>query len=623
MSSVTQATRFLSLTTPLGDEALLLERFTGHEALSSLFEYTLDLLSEDAAIAFSALVGKTATIHLETEDGPRHIHGCISQFSQSGVYEGDMQHRLYRYQAVLVPWLWNLTRTTDSRIFQHKTVPDIITQIFRDLGYSDYQPQLTASYEPRPYCVQYRETDLHFVSRLMEDEGIFYFFTHAADKHTLVLCDTNSTLQPCPGRMSAPYEPQGGPQGGDAVTHWQQSQEVRSAQQTLTDYNFETPSNRLQATVATTVTVGKNPKLEAYDHPGHFLKRPAGERYAKLRMEAEEARHTLIHGASNCRVFLPGHTFQLTDHYRPDYNSTYLLTAVTHQAASNLLQDEPALYTNTFTCIPTTTPFRPQRVTPKPVVQGPQTAVVVGPPGEEIHTDQYGRIRVQFHWDREGQRNEQSSCWIRVAQSWTGKQWGTLFLPRIGHEVIVNFLDGDPDRPMITGSVYNAENMPPYALPEQQTRSGIKTTSMANGGPPMCNELRFEDKKGAEEIYVHAQKDFTRVVKHDDSLTVEHDQTIEITHNRNVQIDMGNDALTLKMGNQTTTLNLGKSTTQAMQGIELKVGANSIVLDQSGITLKGLLIKLEGALMTQIKAPMVQVNADGMLMLKGGLTMIG
>ena len=616
MSSVTQAIRLLSLTTPLGDEALLLERFTGHEALSTLFEYTLDLLSEDAAIAFSALVGKTATIHLETEDGPRHIHGCISQFSQSGVHKGDMQHRLYRYQAVLVPWLWNLTRTTDSRIFQHKTVPDIISQIFRDLGYSDYQLQLTASYEPRPYCVQYRETDLQFVSRLMEDEGIFYFFTHAADQHTLVLCDTNSTLQPCPGRMRAPYEPVGGPQGGDAVTHWQQSQEVRSAQQTLTDYNFETPSNRLQATVATTVTVGKNPKLEAYGHPGHFLKRPAGERYAKLRMEAEEARHTQIHGASNCRVFLPGYTFQLTDHYRQDCNSTYLLTAVTHQAASNLLQDDPALYTNTFTCIPTTTPFRPQRVTPKPVVQGPQTAVVVGPPGEEIHTDQYGRIRVQFHWDREGQRNEQSSCWIRVVQSWAGKQWGTLFLPRIGHEVIVNFLDGDPDRPMITGSVYNAENMPPYALPEQQTRSGIKTTSTANGGPPMCNELRFEDKKGAEEIYVHAQKDFTHVVEHDESVTI-------AKGNRNVQIDMGNDTLTLKMGNQTTRLNVGKSTTEAMQGIELKVGANSIVIDQSGITLKGLMIKLEGTVMSQIKAPMVQVNADGMLMLKGGLTMIG
>ena len=634
MPSVTQATRFLSLTTPLGDDALLLEQFTGHEALSSLFEYRLDLLSEDAAIAFNALVGKTATIHLETEDSPRHIHGFVSQFSQSGVQKGEMQSRLYRYQVVLVPWLWNLTRTTDSRIFQHKTVPDIITQIFGDLGYSDYKLQLTGSYEPRPYCVQYRETDMCFVSRLMEEEGIFYFFEHTTDKHTLVLCDTNSTLQPCPGRLNTPYQPMGGPQGGDAVTHWQQAQEVRSAQHTLTDYNFETPGNHLQATVATAVTVGKNTRLEAYDHPGHFLKRPAGERYAKLRMEEEEARHTQIRGASNCRAFLPGHTFELTDHYRQDYNSTYLLTSVTHDAASNLAQHELPSYTNTFTCIPQITPFRPPRVTPKPVVQGPQTAVVVGPSGEEIYTDPYGRIRVQFHWDREGQRNEQSSCWIRVAQSWAGKQWGALFLPRIGHEVVVDFLDGDPDRPMITGSIYNAENMPPYDLPDQQTRSGIKTTSTADGGPPMCNELRFEDKKGDEEIYMHAQKDFTRVVEHDDSLKVAHDQTIEITHNRTETVTdgdecvtiakgkrtvsiMGNDTLTLKMGNQTTKLNLGKSTTEAMQGIELKVGANSIVIDQSGITLKGLMIKLEGTLMTQIKAPMVQVNADGMLMFKG------
>lgn len=604
MSSVTQATRFLSLTTPLGDSALLLERFTGHETLSSLFEYRLDLLSEDAAIAFNAMVGKTATIHLETEDGPRHIHGCVSQFSQSGMYKGDMQSRLYCYQAVLVPWLWNLTRTTDSRIFQHKTVPDIMIQIFRDLGYSDYQLQLTGSYEPRPYCVQYRETDMRFVSRLMEEEGIFYFFEHTADTHMLVLCDTNSTLQPCPGRRRVPYEPLGGPQGGDAVTHWQQAQEVRSAQHTLADYNFETPSNRLQSTVATTVTVGKNSKLAAYDHPGHFLTRPAGERYAKLRMEEEESQHTLIHGASNCRAFLPGYTLQLTDHYRPDYNSTYLLTAVTHHATSNLLQDEAPFYTNTFTCIPQTTPFRPPRVTPKPVVQGPQTAVVVGPSGEEIHTDHYGRVRVQFHWDREGQRNEQSSCWIRVAQSWAGKQWGTFFLPRIGHEVIVNFLEGDPDQPMITGAVYNAANMPPYDLPAHQTQSGIKTTSTADGGPPLCNELRFEDKKGAEAIYIHAQKDYTRVVEHDDSLQVQHDQTIEITHNRTATVR-------------------GKSTTEAMQSIELKVGANGIVIDQSGITLKGLKIKLEGTIMTHIQAPMVLVKADGILTLKGGLTMIG
>jgi type VI secretion system secreted protein VgrG len=378
-----------------------------------------------------------------------------------------------------------------------------------------------------------------------------------------------------------------------------------------------------------------------YDYPGCYAKRPDGERYVKLRMEEEEAQHTQIHGRSDCRAFVPGYLFRLTHHYRREYNTTYLLTAVTHRAANNLLSAVPASYANTFTCIPKTTPFRPARVTPKPVVQGLQTAVIVGPKGEEIHTDKYGRVKVQFHWDRQGKRDDKSSGWIRVAQSWAGKQWGTLFLPRIGQEVVVDFLEGDPDRPLITGAVYNAENMPPYQLPARQTQSGIKTSSSRGGGAVQGNELRFEDKKGAEEIYLHAQKDLTCVVEANENLLVKKDQTIEIINNRTetvkngheqvtiargnrlVQVAMGDDTLTIKMGNQTTRLNLGKSTTEAMQGIELKVGANSILVDQAGITLKGLIIKLEGIAMLQVKAPMTRVSGDGMLTLKGGITMIG
>jgi type VI secretion system secreted protein VgrG len=552
-----------------------------------------------------------------------------------------MIDRFYRYQMILVPWLWNLTRTADCRIFHNQTVPDILTRLFKDLGYSDFDLRLTRTYQPREYCVQYRESDFHFVSRLMEEEGIFYFFEHTANQHVLVLCDASSMLQPCPGAGSYPYEPVGGPRGGDALTSWVQTQAVRSAQYTLADYNFETPTNSLQVHTSTTATVGNNTRLEVYDYPGCYAKRPDGERYVKLRMEEEEAQHTQIHGRSDCRAFVPGYLFRLTHHYRREYNTTYLLTAVTHRAANNLLSAVPASYANTFTCIPKTTPFRPARVTPKPVVQGLQTAVIVGPKGEEIHTDKYGRVKVQFHWDRQGKRDDKSSGWIRVAQSWAGKQWGALFLPRIGQEVVVDFLEGDPDRPLITGAVYNAENMPPYQLPARQTQSGIKTSSSRGGGAVQGNELRFEDKKGAEEIYLHAQKDLTCVVEANENLLVKKDQTIEIINNRTetvkngheqvtiargnrlVQVAMGDDTLTIKMGNQTTRLNLGKSTTEAMQGIELKVGANSILVDQAGITLKGLIIKLEGIAMLQVKAPMTRVSGDGMLTLKGGITMIG
>ncbi|RMF88342.1 MAG: type VI secretion system tip protein VgrG, partial [Nitrospinota bacterium] len=409
---------------------------------------------------------------------------------------------------------------------------------------------------------------------------------------------------------------------------------------------------------------------------------PEGRKLVKLRMEEEEVPYQEIQGTSYCRDFRSGYQFELTDHYDRRQEGTYLLTTVQHSAVQSpdyLSEGEAseAPYYNSFTCIPEAIPFRPPRVTPKPVVQGLQSAVVVGKKGEEIWTDKYGRVRVQFHWDRKGKRDEQSTCWVRVAQPWAGKQWGAIFLPRIGQEVVVAFLEGDPDQPLVVGSVYNAENMPPYELPANQTQSGIKTRSSKGGGASNFNELRFEDKKGSEHIYFHAEKDFLRLVENDDKLAVGHDQTIVIknnrtetvkegdetvtieqgnrtvsidtgnetlqvkqgdrlvsvdmgndTHqikqgNRDVQIDMGNDTLTIKMGNQTTKLNLGKSSTEAMQSIELKVGTNSIKIDQTGITLKGLMIKIEGQMMTQMKGMMTQVNGNAMLQLKGGITMIG
>jgi type VI secretion system secreted protein VgrG len=647
--ALTQDGRLLAVNTPLGKDALLLEVLEGTEEMSGLFRFNLVMLSERSSIAAADLIGKPVTIHLAlAKGGSRCINGVVSRFAQ-----GDYDHGLTHYFADVVPWLWFLTRTSDCRIFQKKTVPDIVQQIFKDLGFQDYRLQLQGSFEPREYCLQYRETDFNFVSRLLEEEGIFYFFEHTPGKHTLVLANSPSAHPPCPNQAQARYRYTfGSHQEEDFVTQWHLEQELHPGKYALADYYFPTPNNRLLVKASSTVKVGGNDKFEVYDYPGYFAERfdgedkaskvqPDAERTVKLRQAAEDAAHKVVSGVGTCRAFLPGYRFNLVEHYQPAMNGPYVLTEVRHNASSNIRNDSAAGYGQTFTCIPYAVPFRPPRTTPKPVVQGCQTAVVVGLPGEEIDTDKYGRVKVQFHWDREGKKDANSSCWIRVATPWAGKQWGMVHIPRIGQEVVVHFLEGDPDQPIIIGSVYNGEQMPPYKLPDNKTQSGIKSRSTLKGGDANFNELRFEDKKGSEDVYFHAEKDFHRVVEHDDDLKVGNDQTIEVKNNRTetvkegnekvtiekgdreVQIKMGNETLLIKMGNQTTKLDLGKSETEAMQSIELKVGQSSIKLDQTGVTIKGMLITIEGQVQTQLKGLMTQVNGSAMLQVQGGIIMLG
>src|SRR5919198_2545377 len=463
-----QEKRFIAIDTPLGEDVLLLQGFTGSEGISRLFSFDLNLLAETSSIAFNKIVGQRVTIRIDLADeSKRYINGFISRFAQSG-----SDRRFTHYQAEMVPWLWFLTRTADCRIFQNMTVPDIITKIFKDLGFTDFKNMLEGTFEPREYCVQYRETDFNFVSRLMEQYGIFYFFEHEEKKHTLVLANSPNAHRPCPGQEKARCEQLvGAVDEEDVVTSCSMEQELRPGKYALTDYNFETPSTSLAVNVASTVTVGGNGKYEVYDYPGEYLKKGQGERLVKLRMEEEEAPHVVASGAGTCRAFTPGYRFDLVGHYAPKMDKCYVLTDVQHVASLGDSYAEgrggngAASYSNHFTCIPYDVPYRSPRVTPRPIVQGPQTAIVVGPGGEEIHTDKYGRVKVQFHWDREGKRNENSSCWIRVSHPWAGKGWGAVAIPRIGQEVIVDFLEGDPDQPIITGRVYNAEQMPPFGFP--------------------------------------------------------------------------------------------------------------------------------------------------------------
>ncbi|MGH9405566.1 MAG: type VI secretion system Vgr family protein [Terriglobia bacterium] len=504
----TQENRIIAIGTPLGEDILLLHGLSGREGISRLFKFHLDLLSESDSISFTDIVGRNVTISVEQFDGsPRYFNGVVSRFAQSG-----KDDRFTHYQAEVSPWLWFLTRNADCKIFQQKTAPDIIKAVFDSLGFQDYQDKLQATYSELEYCVQYRETHFNFVSRLMEQYGIFYFFEHEQGKHTLVLGDSNSVFQAFDG-LSGNVKCElasGGVEGEDIITNWSSEQELRTGKYTLTDYNFTTPSTSLLASEPTVDTVGPNSSYEIFDYPGEYPTVSDGDSFSKLRMQEEESSHLVASGAGDIRAFTSGYQFTLQGHYRSDQNTTYILSEVQHTASvgqSYYGGGAESHYSNHFTCIPQSVPFRAARLTPKPIVQGPQTAVVVGKSGEEIWVDQYGRVKVQFFWDRVGTDDENSSCWIRVSQAWAGKNWGAVWIPRIGQEVIVGFLEGDPDRPIITGRVYNAEVMPPYTLPDNGTRSTFMSRSSKGGGTANYNELRFEDKMGSEQIFMNAEKD--------------------------------------------------------------------------------------------------------------------
>lgn len=521
----TQANSYLAVTTPLGADKLLLRTLHGTETISGLFHYTLEMISEDKNLSFDSIVGKSVTVSLGMRnDSTRSINGIVGRFYQAGT-----DRQFTTYYADLRPWLWLLTLTSDSRIFQAKTAPEIITAVFDELGFSDYKTSLSKTYTARDYCVQYQETAFQFVSRLMEDEGISYFFEHEDGTHTLVLADDADAYAACPGLSGAiRYQSSlAGDTTADAITDCTFERQVTPTQYAVDDFNFETPTNDLLSSQQS-----GDGNLALYEYPAGFSAKDAGGTRARLRLGSYQVPRTLLRGQSFTPALTPGHTFPLVGHDRDEANVEYVVWRVSHSATTDS-------YTNSFEAFPSSVPFYPARQTARPIIPGTQTAIVVGPSGEEILTDSYGRVKVQFHWDRKGQSDENSSCWIRVAQGWAGKSWGSLFIPRIGQEVVVSFLEGDPDRPLITGSVYNAEQTVPYALPDAQTKSTIKSNTSKGGSG--SNEIRFEDLKDSEELYIHAQKDL--------NVTVENDRATTLVK--------GNDTLTVEKGNRTVEVKTG------------------------------------------------------------------
>jgi type VI secretion system secreted protein VgrG len=563
--------RVMEIVTPLGDGVLLFHTMSAREEMSRLFEYHLDLLSAKPDINLDEILGKNVTIKLGLpDDETRHFNGFVTRFAQGG-----MHGRYHRYVATVRPWLWFLTRTSDCRIFQEMTVPDIIKAVFADHPSAELKLELTSNYRKWTYCVQYRETDFNFVSRLMEQEGIAYYFRHTEGHNTLVLTDSTSKHTPAAGCKALSYiDPHDVVrEDHEHVSSWDYSREIQPGVYVHDDYDLERPSVELKAS-KTLPRKYKPSDYEVYDWPGEYVEKPHGEQYAAVRIDELGSQFEIARATTNSRALTVGSLLNLEDHPRPDQNREYLVLGAAYEMTFGdyeaLPEQTGSSYKCSFLAMPSGQQFRPQRQTPKPFVQGPQTAVVVGPAGEEIYTDKYGRVKVQFHWDRRGKKDDKSSCWIRVSHPWAGKNWGGISNPRIGQEVIVDFLEGDPDQPIITGRVYNAEQMPPYDLPANQTQSGMKSRSSKGGGPANFNEIRMEDKMGSEQLFIHAEKnqdievenDETHWVGHDRKKTIDHDETTLVKHDRTETVD--NDETITIHGNRTELVD--KNETLAVKG---------------------------------------------------------
>jgi len=528
------------------------------ERISEMFRVEVLCASELGDAPLSDLIGKKTLLAVmlpnQTE---RLLHGIITEAEEWHDGMGKLSKRI---RVVIRPLLWKLGLGRNSRIFQNLTVPKILQQIL-DGGKVPCEMKLGGSHPPREYCVQYMESDFAFASRLMEEEGIAYTFKHERENHVMVLSDDNGSFDAIDGEVTIPFrEPGGMTSGADAVIELANRGRVRAGAVSLTDFDPMRPALNM----GVSVKAAGDLDLEVYDHYGRYVEPPDGQQLAKVKLERQRWQTLLVQGASHCGRLEAGRTFELAEHPDLALDKRYLVVGVSHHGARNDLihppepgEKRPPDYANHFEGIPSDVPFRPLRTAPWPAILGAQTAMVTGPSGEEIYTDEHGRVKVQFHWDRKGQHNESTTCWVRVNQGWSGPGWGAFFIPRIGHEVVVEFEHGDPDRPIVTGRVYNGSAPPPVALPGSKTQSTVRTSSSPGGGG--FNELRFEDKAGGEQVYLHAQKDLSMVVENDKDQLIKGNETLEVKKDRSREVQK--DQTLLVKGNDDSTINLNQSLT--------------------------------------------------------------
>ncbi len=656
--------RDISMSVNLGGEQVEYVAMSAHEELSNPFEIDVQIVATLSEIDLVPHVGKPVSIAVsEGFDVVRHFNGLLVQATHVRE-DGDGFH----YSLSLRPFTHFMSSRRGFAIFQEMTVLDIIKKVFEAAKITDYELRVTDTYEPFEYCVKYAESDFNFLSRLMEQEGLYYFFEHSADKHLMVICDKASTHKA--GRddtvafnaaagSARSYQVSADLGGHHALNSW--TEKVGSSGHelvSLRDYDFENPTKAVDG-AATGEVEHPLDSQEHYEYPGQFITKARGDRLSRVRLEEFRARRRTFVGRTTAKSLCVGNTVTVSNHSVGRFNGEYLIIATQHALAAQSYNSGTGQTGHDevgFLAIPAKTQFRAARRAPKPRVVGMESAIVTGPKGETIHTDKYGRVKVRFHWDRTGSPDEKSTCWIRVSQ--TGGL-GNVILPRVGHEVLVDFLHGDPDQPVVVGRVFNAEHMPIYALPENKTRAVWRTltygaqdsypnTEKLDTGEPKANEVRFEDKGGKEELFIHAERDMNVRVRFDTSTHIGHNETLKVGYdreryvkndekvtidgnrtyklkknekntitegNRTTTIEKGNDELTISTGNLTIKTEKGKVTIEAMQSIELIVGPTKFKLTPTSASLEALNVNVKGNALTEI-------SAGGILTEKGGMIKI-
>jgi type VI secretion system secreted protein VgrG len=607
----TQDKRIGEFTTPFGSNKLVLRRFDGIEGVSELFEYRVEAITEDTNLDFDKAIGLNCTVTMKSIEGrDRHFDGILTEVQLLGAGTEGLVYRL-----ILRPWLWLLSRTSNMLIFHEKPVPEIISDIFSEhAGIARYEMQLT-SYPKLEYTVQYRESDMAFVCRLMEQHGINFHFRHQKGRHVMHIGEGLSAFRPIEG-TTRPYISVEGryERGKEHIFQWTPERRFTSGKIALMDYNFKTVGANM-ASNAEGDAKYENGKLELYDYPGKYPAQGTGERYAKWRIDMERSGDGRYLAAGDCVSMVPGDLVQLTEHPDKTQNQRYVAVRCIHSFGGQAYRAtgaEMAAYQGNYEFALASKPFAPPVVTEKPYAHGPHTAVVVG--DGEIHTDEHGRVRVRFHWDRKGDQ----SMWVRVAQMWASQNWGGIYIPRVGMEVIVNFLEGDPDQPIIVGCVYNSKNKPPYDLPGKKNMSGIKSNSTTGGGG--YNELMMDDSAGNELFRVHAQYDM--------ETKVENDERRHVVKNRTTDIDV-DEKLTVGNNRDTTigvndTLTVGQELMiKAGMKITLMVGASSIVIDNMSVTVTSATVDIKAMSLFQSDSKMISShNATGAMNITGGIVKI-
>jgi len=607
---LSQHQRLFTFDSPLPPEQeLQLLSFSGREGISELFSFRVELISQDARIELKKLIGKKVTMGIATADGgTRYVSAHVSDFVHTGADGG-----IANYTAELVPWIWILSRRRDSRIFQDKTTEQIVKEVFDYyLTLADHEFRLSRPLKPISYCTQYQESDLTFVLRLLEQEGLFFTFQHSQEGHRMIISDDSIVLPQLEKQPLIRYHSASVTETADSITAWSSARSFQPTRLTLKSFDYKQPGNPHLVQLNSLNQQGEVGQYEVFEYEGLYGYADADEgmRKARHRLEAMEVNGKTFHGESNCRAMEAGAYFELSQHYDHDNDTPddrqFLLLSVNHWGTNNYSSEGEAGYRNAFTCIRRKIPFRPLLNTPRSAITGPQTAIVVGPSGEEIYTDELGRVKLQFHWDRNGEFNDQSSCWVRVAQSGASGGFGSIQIPRVGDEVVVVFLDGNPDRPLIMGSLYNSSNTPPWSLPANKTQSGFLTRSMKGDGGT-ANFFRFEDKAGAEQIIMHAERNMDTEIELDETHDVGNNRAITVggTHTETVKkdtvVNVTEGSYTLQVDNQFIQV-------AAKQHIILQVGDSSITLTPEGIEIKGKVITTTSTDITKITGAPVRIN---------------